>query len=292
VSATSIRNGVAAGGLAALDRSRVGEFRKLAAFCRRDLLIAWSYRLAFLSDAVMLVVQAFVFSLVGKLVDPAQMPTYGGVRATYMAFVATGIALGAFVQIGLNRLATVIHQEQMTGTLESLLMTPTEPTTVQLGSAVYDLLYVPIRTAVFLAAVGLVFGLHFQASGVVPSLLILLLFIPFVWGLGVLSAAGMLTFRRGGSAVGFIGAALTIGSGAYFPLHVLPGWLQAIARLNPMSTAVDGLRQALLGGAGWGHTGRILLELAPASAVTLGLGMVAFRLALKRERRRGTLGLY
>jgi ABC-2 type transport system permease protein len=192
----------------------------------------------------------------------------------------------------LNRLATVIHQEQMTGTLESLLMTPTEPTTVQLGSAVYDLLYVPIRTAVFLAAVGLVFGLHFQASGVVPSLLILLLFIPFVWGLGVLSAAGMLTFRRGGSAVGFIGAALTIGSGAYFPLHVLPAWLQAIARLNPMSTAVDGLRQALLGGAGWGHTGRILLELAPASAVTLGLGMVAFRLALKRERRRGTLGLY
>ena len=209
-----------------------------------------------------------------------------------MEFVAIGIALGAFVQLGLGRLSAAIRQEQMIGTLESPLMTPTEPTTIQLGSAVYDLFYIPLRTGAFLAIVALTFGLEFHVSGFAPATLILLLFIPFVWGLGVLSAAAMLTFRRGGNGVGFLGALLTIGSGAYIPVALFPSWLQGVARLNPITTAVNGMREVLIGTAGWGRAGHICLELFPAAAVSLCVGLVAFRLALRRERRRGTLGLY
>ncbi len=115
-----------------------------------------------------------------------------------------------------------MQQEQFAGTLESLLMTPTSPATIQLGSVVYDLIYIPIRTAIFLVIIAFAFGLDFHASGLLPALVVLLVFIPFVWGLGVASAGATLTFRRGSGIVGLASTVLVLFSGAFYPLDVLP----------------------------------------------------------------------
>ena len=37
-------------------------------------------------------------------------------------------------------------------------------------------------------------------------------------------------------------------SSAFVPIAAMPGWLQAIARLNPVTYAVDALRALLAGG--------------------------------------------
>ncbi len=276
-------------------RRRGGAFEeaaKFAAFVRRDALIAWSYRVAFVSDWGNLAFQAGLFYLIGRMVDPSNLPTYGGSRATYMEFVAVGIAVTAFMSLALDRVSSQLRQEQLTGTLEALLLTPTTATTIQLGSVAYDLLYIPVRTGLFLALVGFGFGLRFHASGIAPAALILVSFIPFVWGLGVLSAAATLTARRGTSAISYLITFMTIGSGAYFPLGVLPGWLEAVARVNPVTLAVGGMRRALLAGIGGGELLRALAPLVLASGCSVALGAAAFRFALRRERRRGTLGHY
>ena len=269
----------------------LGEIRKLAAFARRDFLVAWSYRTAFLGEWVGLVAGAAMFYFVGLMVDPAKLPSYGGRHATYMEFAAAGIALTAFIQVGLGRVGTAIRQEQLTGTLESVLMTPTSFATIQVGSTVYDLIYVPIRTAVFFVLIAVAFGLHFEPSGIGPALVSLLVFIPFVWGLGVMHGAITLTVRRGSGAFGLGVTLLTISSGAFFPLQLLPHWFSSVARFNPIALAVQGIRRPLLGG-GWTGIWPDAVILAPVSVATLALGLYAFRLALRREQRRGTLGLY
>jgi ABC-2 type transport system permease protein len=270
----------------------VGEAMKLSAFVRRDFLTAWSYRLAFVSDIVNLVGQVLLFYFVGLMIDQSKLPTFGGTEVTYLEFAAIGIALGVFMQLALDRVSTALRGEQLMGTLESLLVTPTSPSTVQLGSVAFDLVYIPLRTAGFLVAVALAFGLHFDPSGLVPALLVLLVFIPFVWGLGVASAAVIMTFRRGGGVVGIGVVGLGLISGIYFPLELLPGWLEAIAVFNPIAIAITGMREALLGGVGWEEALRDILVLAPMSAASLLLGLTAFRHAVRRERRLGTLGLY
>lgn len=270
----------------------LGELAKLPAFLRRDLLVAWSYRLAFVSEWGSLVLQALMFYFVGKIVSPAAIPSYGGTPATYMEFVAVGIAMTAFVQLALSRVGTGLRSEQVYGTLESLLSTPTSTMTIQLGTVFYDLLYIPIRTALFLTFAALAFGLHFDAGGILPALAVLLAFIPFVWGLGVANAGFLLTFRRGGGVSGFVVMVLSIFSGAFFPLTVLPGWAQSAADLNPIAISIEGMREPLLGGTGWAGVGGDLLVLLPLAAVSLALGIAAFRLALRREKRRGSLGLY
>jgi ABC-2 type transport system permease protein len=272
--------------------SALGELRKIPAFLRRDLLVLLSYRVAFVSDIVGLVGQILVFYFVGKMVSPSSLPTYGGSEVTYLEFAAVGVAIGVFLQVGFERVSTAIRGEQLMGTLESVMMTPTAPSTVQLGSVAFDLVYVPLRTAIFLGAVAAVFGLHFDASGIAPTVVVLLAFIPFVWGIGIATAGLVLTFRRGAGAAGVALIGIGLLSGAYFPLDLLPGWLQTVAEFNPMALAIDGMREALLGGTGWSGIGEILVRLVPLSAVSLVVGLAVFRVALRRERAQGTLGLY
>jgi ABC-2 type transport system permease protein len=270
----------------------LGEAAKVSAFMRRDFLTAWSYRMAFVSDIAGMLVQTVTFYFVGRMVDPAVLPTFGGQRVTYLEYAAIGIVFGAFISIGLGQVAAAVRQEQLMGTLESLLMTPTTPGTIQVGSVAYQLVFVPLRTGLFLLLIGFAFGLHFSANGILPAAAIFVLFTPFVWGLGLLTAAGVMTFKRGTAGVGFGVTLLVLGSSAYFPLGLLPDWIQGIASYNPLTLAIAGVRSALLSGTGWDALSAKVLLLVPMAVVSLTAGTEAFRLAVKREQDRGSIGLY
>src|SRR5206468_4673167 len=76
------------GGMNAL----AAELRKLPAFLERDLYVAWSYRAAFIGDAVGLLTQMLLFAAVGLMVDESVLPAYGGQPTTYVEFVSVGMA--------------------------------------------------------------------------------------------------------------------------------------------------------------------------------------------------------
>jgi ABC-2 type transport system permease protein len=268
------------------------ELVKLPAFLRRDILTMWSYRAAFFSDWVNLLVQVLLFYFMNRLIDQSKVPTFGGQTATYIQFVAVGIAFSSFVQVSLSRVVTAIRNEQLMGTLESLLVTPTAMPTLQLGSVIYDLIYVPVRTTIFLILMSVMMNASLHVGGLGPATVVLIAFIPFSWGMGVLSAAAVLTLRRGSSFVGILGTMLTLVSGAYFPLGALPTFARSVARLNPLTLAIDAARDALLGNQGWSVVWSPVKILLPLAAASLVLGTLAFRLALRRERRKGTLFLY
>lgn len=270
----------------------LAEARKLPAFVRRDFLVALSYRMSFVSDLVSLAGQILIFYFLGRLVDPADLPTYGGTQVTYLEFAAVGIAVAVFMQFGLQHVAQAVRSEQLMGTLDSLLTTPTAWSTIQIGSVAFELLYIPLRLSIFLLGATLAFGFHFEPSGILPTFALLTMFIPFIWGLGVVAAAVVLTFRRGGGLVGLGVTLLALVSGLYFPVDLLPPWLASLGRGNPVAVVTDGMREALIGGVGWGAIGADALVLAPLSLVSLAVGALCFRLALRRERRLGTLGLY
>lgn len=268
------------------------ETRKIAAFARRDFLVTWSYRFAFFADWLNLLMQMLIFGLIGNLIDPERLPGDAGTRPTYVEFVSVGIALSSFLQLGLTRSMTALRNEQLMGTLESLLVTPTSPITLQLGSVAFDLAYVPVRTAVFLLLASAVFHAEYAVAGLFPAALILVVFVAWVWGLGLMSAAGVMTFRRGSGVVGFGAMALVLSSTTYIPAEVFPFWLQAIARVNPITIALDAMRGLLLGQAGWQAVWSAIPTLVAAAVVAIALGLASLRLALARERRRGSIGLY
>lgn len=267
------------------------EIRKLGAFMRREWLVASSDRLAHVSDVAAVAVGVVMFAFVGRMVNPAVLPVIGGERTTYLEFAAVGIVLGAFIQVSMARVARAIEDEQSRGTLESLLSTPTATSTIFLGSVIYDFVYVPLRTSLFLVVMVLMFGLDYRLEGALPAAVYLCAFLPFVWGLGMVSAAITLTFRRGSGLFTIAVTMFTVGAGIYFPLAVLPESAAAAAPFNPIWIAATGMREAFLTGS-WGSLDPKILALPAFSLLTLSLGLLAIRLALRREREQGSLALY
>jgi ABC-2 type transport system permease protein len=272
--------------------SVVSETPKLAAFVRRDFRIMLSYRVGALAGLFGLIVQVVALSFLGKLVDPTRMPEFDGTRATYVEFVVIGVCLNMTVLLLLHELSRALRNEQLTGTLESLLVTPTRIGIMQFGSTLFNLLYVPLRLGLFLALIAILFGLDLHASGILPAIVLTLEFLPFLWGIGLISAAAVLRFRRGAGVIGTGVAVVALGSGAFFPLSVLPSWLATLDAYNPLAIVLTALRNALIGGAGWQALATPLLELLPLAIASVAVGILLFRHFLRRERRLGTLGLY
>jgi ABC-2 type transport system permease protein len=65
---------------------------------------------------------------------------------------------------------------------------------------------------------------------------------------------------------------------AYAPLHLLTGWLQTVARINPVTQVVEAARQGFIGPVTWGNTW-------PGFVALFGLAAVLSLIALRGMRR-------
>jgi len=99
----------------------------------------------------------------------------------------------------------------------------------------------------------------------------------------------LLLFKRGNPAKWLLISLWGIAGGMLFPVTILPDWPQLVAKVNPMTHALNAMRAALLGGAG-------LAQLLPAigllllfAIVLLPLSMLVFYWTLERTKATGTL---
>jgi ABC-2 type transport system permease protein len=146
--------------------------------------------------------------------------------------------------------------------------------------SLFDALRNTIQLSTLLLGAVVLFG--FGPSGGVAGILAALALALIVgWGLSWLFMA-LGTWVRNLEVMQMIGMVavfpLMFASNAFAPLESLPGWLQAIARVNPLSYAINGSRGLALGD----------LELAPIfwSVVISGIIAVAGALAAVRGIRR------
>ncbi|TDI13908.1 MAG: ABC transporter permease, partial [Acidobacteria bacterium] len=143
---------------------------KLWAFFCRDLQHEVSYRVNFLfqfAGSFFFVTTWFFISrsLAAAFQPPDELP-----GVSYFAFVLVGFAFFQYLQSTLNSFSSKIRQEQLTGTLEAMLVTPTPAALVILGSALWDYLMTTFRVGVVLllgVALARGFGgqVGFKASG-------------------------------------------------------------------------------------------------------------------------------
>ena len=270
---------------------------KLWAFFYRDFLDEVSYRTSFLlqfgGSFLFVTTWFFIARWVAKSFEaPPGLP-----GVTYFAFVLVGFAFYQYLQATLTSFSAKIRREQLTGTLEAMLVTPTRASLVILGSTIWDFLMTTFRVAVILGIGSLLawgFGerVGMRASGIPAFLLLLALTVAAFSGLGILSAAFTLWLKRGDPVNYLITAASAALGGVFFRVEVMPEWLQWVSRLLPITHALRGIRRALLAGAGIGEVAGDLRILLLFALILVPLGLGAFALALRRARVEGSLVHY
>ena len=264
---------------------------KALAFIKRDHRIETSYKVAFLLRVARSVVPLLMFFYVGKIVDQStpSLEKYGG---DYFPFVLVGLAFHRYFELSLRSFSQSIRSAQMTGCLEAMLSSQTSPQYCVLMSSLYSLIAAGLHVVLVFAVGWLGFGFDFSHMNVVATLVIFLLAMITFVAFGIVSAAFIVVLKRG-DPFGWLVITLTsIVGGAYFPVDVMPDWLQLVARVVPATYALDALRLTILQGHDLAMVGEQALVLAGMALVMFPASVLVFGSSVRRAKFAGTLVHY
>lgn len=266
--------------------------KKAWAFLVREFRTQTSYRLAFIMNFVGVFLSVAIFFFISKLIGTNISPYLAPYGGDYFAFVLIGIALSGFMGIGLGVFASSISRAQSQGTLEAMLVTPTRLSEIVLLSSVWSFLFTAFNVFVHLFFGVTVFGLRLGEANVAAAVLVLVLIVSIFSGLGIISASFIMVLKRGDPINWLFGSVSSIMGGTFFPIQVLPIWLQKFSYLFPLFYALRAMRLALLKGYSFGALAPDILVLALFMAAIVPLSLWCFKYAVRRAKIDGSLVTY
>ncbi|MHB8399154.1 MAG: ABC transporter permease [Candidatus Limnocylindrales bacterium] len=256
------------------------EMRASYAFIERNLFLTrryWGWEVAFL---VYSVAGALSISLIGE--------AQGDRRLLFSLMI--GAIFWNYLSVTFSWIADTIAVERWEGTLEYTMMAPVRRSSHLLGSVAYALVYGLVHTAAMLIVLTLFFGLDLSRANLAGAAVLMAVGSVSFVGIGMMAAIlPLLYVERGAQMTFVIQSVLLLVSGVYYPIAILPGWMQVLAHLSPATYVLDGVRAALLDGVGLDRLLGDIWPLAVMGIVLIPVGLWAFGRAEHYAKRTGKL---
>lgn len=254
----------------------------------RDYQIVNSYYRVWIFEILIGSLSLVTYYFISKTFAGAKVSGLQG-APSYFDYAVVGVAITTVIAVACASLGNQVREEQLIGTLEALVVHPVTGAEVALGLAGYHFLFSMGRAAFYLALAALFLGADFSQASWPGTAVSLLVTAVALTSLGVLLGAAVVLFKRV-EALGAVAAfGLGLLGGAFFPIEVLPSWLEAIAKVVPTRLAFDAVRAALYRGEGWIEPTLGLLAFA---VVLMPIALWVFGRALATSRRRGSIAQY
>ncbi len=201
-----------------------------------------------------------------------------------------GAVIWAYLGIVFEILTETVAWERWEGTIEYTFMAPLSRAVHLLGMGAFAVLYGVLRTAALFVVVALFFGLSFPDANFLAALVLLAVAsISFV-GVGMVTAVLPLISPEKGAQLGFVAQGmLLVVSGVYYPVEVLPTWMEWISVISPATYVLDGIREAILDGAGLSTMWDEVWPLLVIGVVAAPVGLWVFRRGEIYAKKHGKL---
>lgn len=260
---------------------------KLRAILRRDLLTAARHRTGFAMTALALLTQLAAFYFLSRAIGPAFRP--GGVE--YFPFLLVGTGVYTFFVMSTQAFLSTVQEAQQTGTMEVLMTTSTPPAELVVLSSLSAFAGNLASLGLYLLAGAALFRAPMHVNPL-ACLVVVVFSLAIAMALGLAAATIQVMFQKGSALIWLLSSGVWFLSGTMFPVESLPRPLAMLARLIPLTHAVDGMRMALLQGNSLHTMAPTLAALAGFSLVLLPLALWGLSFSLRRARQNGTLSFY
>jgi ABC-2 type transport system permease protein len=261
------------------------------AFLKRDFLIATGYRTAFFMQLASIPLGVPFIFFISKFLGNSGNNALSEFNNNYFAFLLIGVALTDYLTVSLSTFNTSIRENQMMGTLEIIMLSPTSVPALVICSSIWGFCFTTLRFVMYLLG-GLVFGMDIANANLVSAAFVLLLSIVSFSSIGILIASITLVIKRGeGLTVAVSGLSVVLG-GVVFPTQTLPHWLMQLGQLLPFTHALQGMRMAMLQGLNVWQLMPHLTVLLIFTFVLAPASLQVFRMALHHTKIRGSLSAY
>ena len=166
----------------------------------------------------------------------------------YLAFMTPGILAQSVLFSAIFYGIAVIWERDL-GIVHKLLVTPAPRSALVLGKALAAGLRGVVQAViVFVIAFALGIELRWEAIPIIDVLLAVMLGSAIFSTFSLIIACIVKTRERFMGIGQLLTMPLFFASNAIYPLDMMPGWLQAVARLNPLTYLVDALRGTMIAG--------------------------------------------
>lgn len=254
---------------------------------KRDWSTFSSYRTQLFSTIFGMFMSLALYYFLSKLVHVASFPS----SKDYFAFVVVGMVIVTVLQSTMG-IANTLRGELVAGTFERLVLSPFGAVAAMVSMMVFPFVMALFSSLVMLVLATLVFGVHLHWDTAALGVPIALLGTGVFTAFGMLLAAVTIVFKRAAGGLGFVLTVISLTSGLYFPISLLPGYLRWISNVQPFTPSVDLLRNVLVGTPLHEGVGAELAKLIGFLVVMIPLGLFALRLGLRTAQRRGTIMEY
>src|SRR5437899_5376333 len=235
--------------------------RRIWAFVARDWLVTVSYRMQFFLRVLSVLIAVTTLFFISKIFAGFTDSRFAEWHDPLAAWL-TGLAVLNYFMTGFSSLANAIRQEQVQGTLESVLMTPINMPTVIVASSTWDFVQATFFSFLYLLFGWLFFDVHYRGNYLL-ALCFLVLTTAVLACLGILSASFAMVFKRGDPFGVFLGTGSALFSGVFFPTQLISQYagtgISSISRILPPTYGLDGIRRVLIEGEGLSQVGERLL---------------------------------
>jgi ABC-2 type transport system permease protein len=201
-----------------------------------------------------------------------------------------GAVIWAYLGIIFEVLTETVAWERWEGTIEYTFMAPLTRPMHLAGMGLFAIGYGLVRAVLLFGVVAAFFDLEMPQANFAAALVVLsIASISFV-GIGMMTAVLPLISPEKGTQLGFVAQGiLLVVSGVYYPVSVLPEWMQWLAVVSPATYALEGARDAILEGAGIAELWDEIWPLLVIGAVSIPVGLEVFRRGERYAKRHGKL---
>ena len=201
-----------------------------------------------------------------------------------------GAVVWAYLGIIFEILTETVAWERWEGTIEYTFMAPLSRPIHLFGMGAFAIVYGIIRAILLFGVVALFFDLNLSQANFAAALVVLLVASISFIGIGMMTAVLPLISPEKGTQLGFIAQGLLlVVSGVYYPVSVLPEWMQWISVISPATYALDGMRDAIIDGDGLSKMWDEIWPLILIGIVSVPLGLEVFRRGERYAKKHGKL---
>lgn len=201
----------------------------------------------------------------------AAFKVFGAGDTKYVTFMFPGI-LGMTVLFTSVFSSISILWDRQFGFLKEILVSPVPRPSVALGKVFGGATTAVLQGMVLLVLMFLpsIFGFNLTTLGKALALIPLMVLLALAMtSVGVAIGARLKSFEAFPILMNFFLMPLFFLSGAMFPLQGLPGWMNFLTKINPLSYGIDMLRAVALKGVSLTTSSSIATKLAPEAVAKL-----------------------